>query len=550
MRIAYRWKVLNAFWLAVFLTGCGGGSGSDSGGASVGGQNISDNALKIQVSGLATFASVPNNSATGALDYSATTQKAVRGATIQAIAGTTVLATATTSAQGSYTLTVPANSNFFLRLRAELVNTQGPANWSVAVRDNTAGNALWVVDSVAAAVGSANAERSINAGSGWTATSYTSARAAGPFAILDTVYSGMQLVTSVQSNAQFPALNVYWSPNNIAVRGNLAAGEIGTSFFSTALETSTAGSTVSRFIYILGSQDSDTDEYDSSIVAHEYGHYLESAFAKSNSLGGPHGPLDKLDPTVAFSEGWGNAWSGMVRGSANYADSSGPRQGPGILFSLASVPTDAARGWYREDSTDSSLFRLFTGQGFAPIWSALTGPAKASEDALSTIFSFAAAVRSAGNAAATSALNSLLSAQAIFTGAAADQWGTGETNNGGSPDNLPLYISLTLNTPVQTCLSKANLTGNFPNKLGSVKYYRILLPSSGQRTVRASFSGGRDIDFEVFQKGVLRVDASGTSATSEVANVNLDAGEAVIRVSDFNLATVSASTPCGSLTVN
>ncbi len=545
MRTAYRWKNLSAFGLAFLLAACGG-----AGDVEVGGQNIFNNGVRVQVAGVATFASVPNNSATGGLDYSATTLKAVRGATIQAIAGNTVVATATTSAEGAYALNVPANSNFFLRLRAEMVNTQGAATWNIAVKDNTAGNALWVVDGAASAVGSANTKRSISAGSGWTGTSYTGARSAGPFAILDTIYASMQLITSVQSKAQFPALNVYWSPNNIATRGNLSAGEIGTSFFSTAAETSAAGSLLSRSIYILGRQDSDTDEYDSSIVAHEFGHYLESAFAKSNSLGGPHGPQDKLDPTVAFSEGWGNAWSGMARGNSNYADSSGPRQGPGILFSLGNVPADAERGWYREDSIDSSLFKLFTSQGFAPIWLAMTGSSKASQDALSTVFSFAAAVRSAGDAAVSTALNGFLSAQAIFTGAGADQWGTGETNNGGTANNLPLYIPLALNTAVQTCLNKTNLAGNFPNKLGSVKYYRVALPISGPRTVSASFSGGRDIDFEVFQKGVLRVNATSESSTSEIANVVLDAGEAVIRVSDFNLSSVPARTPCGTLIVN
>lgn len=61
---------------------------------------------------------------------------------------------------------------------------------------------------------------------------------------------------------------------------------------------------------------------------------------------------------------------------------------------------------------------------------------------------------------------------------------------------------------------------------------------------------GRELNRKERPKGVLRVNASGTSATSETANVNLDAGEAVIRVSDFNFATVPAGTPCGTLTVN
>ena len=47
---------------------------------------------------------------------------------------------------------------------------------------------------------------------------------------------------------------------------------------------------------------------------------------------------------------------------------------------------------------------------------------------------------------------------------------------------------------------------------------------------------GRELNRKERPKGVLRVNASGTSATSEIANVNLDAGEAVIRVSDFNFA--------------
>ena len=557
MHTACRLKILFALCTCVLVAACGGGgggsgSGSDAGFTGAGGrsQPLTDNSVKIQVAGIATFDSISNSSTTGGLDYKSLLQKPVRGASIQAISGSTVIATATTSEQGAYTFNVPAGSTFFIRLRAELVNTQGSATWSIAVKDNTAGNALWAVDDVPQSVGTANISRSISAGSGWSGSSYSGARSAGPFAILDTVYAGLQLVTSAQSAALFPPLTIYWSPNNISTRGSLAIGEIGTTFFSTAPQTSTSANGLVRFIYVLGRQDNDTDEYDSAIIAHEFGHYLESAFGKTNSFGGPHGPLDKLDATLAFSEGWGNAWSGMVRDSAIYADSSGFRQASGKVSILSNSPTDAARGWYREDSVDSTLYRFFLAQGFAPIWSALSGPARTSQDALATIFSFAAAVRSAANAAAISTLNTLLAAQAIFSGTGADQWGTGEVNNGGSLENLPLYIPLALNVSVQTCLSKTNLKDAFPNKLGSIKYYRLPLPSGGMRTISANFSGGRDIDLEVFQKGVTRAKAQSTSSTSETATVNLDAGEAVIRISDFNLAQVPASTPCATLVVN
>lgn len=552
MHIASHLRTLFAACAGLLVAACGGGGGGgETAGFSGGsGQPLIDSSASIQVAGVATFESVPVSSTTGALEYSLSLQKPIRGASIQAISGSTVIATAATSELGAYTLNVPANSTFFLRLRAELVNTQGSATWNIAVKDNTAGDALWAVDTGPITVGGANLVRSISAGSGWSGSRYTGARSAGPFAILDTVYAGLKLVTSVQGAAPFPPLTFYWSPNNISTRGSLAAGEIGTTFFSTTPQMSTSGNGLLRFIYVLGRQDNDTDEYDSSIIAHEFGHYLESAFGKSNSLGGPHGPFDKLDATVAFSEGWGNAWSGMSRGDPAYADSAGSGQSRGTAFSLLNSPTDAARGWFREDSIDSSLFRFFTAQGFAPVWSAFAGPARASQDALATVFSFAAAVRSAGNAATASTLNSLLSAQAIFAGAGADQWGTGEVNSGGSAGNLPLYSPLALNATVQTCLAKSNLTDAFPNKLGSVKYYRLTLPSSGLRTFSANFSGGRNIDFEVFQKGVTRIKAQSDSATTEAATVNLDAGEAVIRVSDFNLAAVPSTTPCATLVVN
>jgi hypothetical protein len=502
----------------------------------------------VVVSGVATFASVPNNTATGALNYNAVSNKPARGITVQAVSGTTLLATTSSSDQGTYSFTLPANTPYFVRMRAELVRTGGPANWNVVVKDNTNSDALWVVDSAVASSGAVNSVRSINAGSGWNGTSYSGARAAGPFAILDTVYSGMRLVTSAQTNAQFPSLTMYWSPNNTTARGSLVIGEIGTSFFT----TQTVGANVSRLIYILGKEGNDTDEYDSSVVAHEYGHYLQSAFSTNHSLGGGHSAFNKVDMTLAFSEGWGNAWSSMARSNSVYNDSFGVQQGRGVAYDLARTPVDSGTGWYREDSVDSSLYALFANQGFAPIWTALTGPMKTSQDAMATIFSFADAVRSAGNSAVTTALNSLLNAQRIFAGSGANQWGFGEANNGGTASNLPIYSSLTLGVSAQTCLTNANITDTSVNKLGAVKYLRINLPQAGSRTVTATFPNGRDIDLEIYQNRVLIAVGDSDALTSESAPVNFNAGEAVIRVYDFKTTVPGASptTICTTISVN
>lgn len=562
MHLASRLLAATALCAAVgLLTACGGGGGSGATAAapapSAGSIPVPSTppapappavpvvGASVQVTGIATFASVPNHPVTGALDYNAVSHKPVRGATLQAVSGSTVLATTSSSEQGTYAFTLQANTPFFVRMRAELVNTAGPANWSVAVKDNTAGNALWVVDGPTASSGAANSVRSVHAGSGWDGTAYSAARAAGPFAILDTVYTSMQLVRSVQPTAQFPFVTVYWSPNNSTANGELVKGEISTSFF----QATAVGAEVSRSIYILGKANNDTDEYDNAVIAHEYGHYLQSAFSTNHSIGGGHNALQKLDMTLAFSEGWGNAWSSMARNSSVYTDSFGVQQGNGSApYDLTQAPADNEVGWYREDSIDSSLYSLFVSQGFAPIWTALTGPMKNSQNAVATIFSFADALRSAGNAAATNALNTLLQAQNIFTGTGANQWGFGETLSGGDANNLPIYRSLSLGVPTQVCFSNANMTDSAANKLGAVRYFRMTLPTAGLRSITANFSAGRDVDFDVFQNAELLASALSPDPVSEVVYIQLAAGEAVVRV--YDAVTSAPPATCATLTVN
>jgi hypothetical protein len=561
-------KAVAVLAIAVVLQACGGGGGGVATIAPVtpggGGVNaptpttvVSGSTATVVLTGVASYASVPNNTATAALNYAGTVNKPIRGATVQAISGTTVLASAVTSDTGSYTLSVPGNTLVSIRVRAELIKTSAGPTWNVAVLDNTNSGALWVVESAPTTTGSADSTRSFVAGSGWnTATQLYNAnsRAAAPFAILDTIYTSMKLVTTVQPAAVFPALAVFWSPNNKPTNGNVALGEIGTSYF-------TQNSLGDRAMYILGDEGVDTDEYDSSVIAHEYGHYLQSAFSTAHSTGGAHSSNNKLDMTLAFSEAWGNSFSSMARNSPIYADSALTGQASGFTMNLGSAPVDANRGWYREDSIGSVLYGLFAGQGavtaqgFAPIWTALTGPMKTTQNALASIFSFTEAVTGAGNATVNTALNTLRTAQNIN---GTDQWGATETiNNGGNAGNLPIYNTISaVGTPVQTCFITANLGASTSiNKLGAVKYYRHTLSAAnaGTHTITANFAAGRDIDFEVFQNRVLVASATGISlatTTSESASAALVAGEVIIRVRDYDTATPPVAPNCATITIN
>ena len=253
--------------------------------------------------------------------------------------------------------------------------------------------------------------------------------------------------------------------------------------------------------------------------------------------------------TVAFSEGWGNAWAAISRSDRYYSDSYGVSQGSGFAYRVDLAATDIERGWYREDSVDASLVLLSAQHGFAPIWAALTGPMKTTQSALASIFSFADAIRSAGNASVTTTLDTLLAAQNISTGAGTSQWGTSEVNDGGETANLPVYTTLAFNTATPVCFSATHVTDGTANKLGSTRYFRINLTAAqaGLRTVTATFGTGRDVDFEVFQNRRRLLNQATGAALTETATLSLQAGEVVIRALDY---VTTPSSSCATIEIS
>lgn len=557
MRNKSRWAALAATTaLALSLAACGGGGGGGAVGPSAVQPCASVGTGTMVVSGVARFEFVTYKSASDAgLNYANVTTKPMRGVTLQAVCGSTVLATAVASDTGAYSMTVPKNTAVSIKALAQMVKTTGPANWNVEVRDNTDGNALWAVQNTAVNTATATSVvRDLTAPLGWTGAAYDSAqRASGPFAILDSIASGMALVTGAAPNTQFPLLSVYWSPNNRPTAGppNASLGELPSSFF-------TQGGTLAvpiRSIYVMGKDGVDTDEFDSGVVTHEYGHYLQSVFSQNHSVGGAHAINDKLDMSLAYGEGWGYAFSSLARNDPNNPDSRGQQQAKGFVITTGTAPTKN-QGWYNESSVQYAIYRLGVEQGFASVWAAFSGPMSglgaAGQKSLNTIFSFAAAVRSTANAAVVTAMNTLLTGQSIFTGPAANEWGTGETNDGGNLANLPLYASLTATITPLCFTNDSSPPNDANNKLGEVRYLRFIASGSGNRTINvtSNLGSGHDIDLEVFKNGVYQGEATSNSATSESFTVNVVTGDnVVVRAIDFNIITASAAT-CANVSVN
>ena len=165
---------------------------------------------QITVSGLVQFQEVPHGAGGFGLDYASTLPLPVRIATVEAIDAaddTTVLATTKTDVSGNYSLNIDSNTNAFIRVRAENIETAGPPTWDVRVVDNTNSNALYTM--VGADFNSGVVDRpneDLLALSGWDGASYSGTRVAAPFAVLDATYMALQLVLSADATAVFPPL--------------------------------------------------------------------------------------------------------------------------------------------------------------------------------------------------------------------------------------------------------------------------------------------------------------------------------------------------------
>lgn len=514
---------------SLVLGACGGGGGGDSA-APTAPTAPAPSATLLSLRGVATYDHVPN--VTGALVYGATTQRPIRGASVDIVDGAgAVVASTRTDANGAYGVQVPAGSTVSVRVKAQMVQTTGSATWDVSVRDNTQGNALYTLETPAVQVNTDAVVRNVTAPSGWTGSGYGGTRAAGPFAILDTIYTTQAKVLSVAPSTAFPPLRVYWSVNNVGANGDIAQGAIG----STAFVTNAAGSA----IYLVGRENVDTEEYDAPVIAHEWGHYYQTSFSRDDSPGGSHSIADLLDRRLAFSEGWGNAWSGIALDRADYTDSYGPGQQDGARVVL-STPTTPNHGWFSEDSIQSIFWNLNRQVGFKPIHDAFTGAFRRGA-AVTSIHSFAAAF---GTASPTGApvLAGLLGGQGI-SASTGDPFGTGESNNGGIASALPLYLGATVGINTQVCV---NYQAGTVNRLGNYAYLRFTAPTARRYVIGVNGGTGTDPDLAVWGAGVGLVSTARAAGVADSVSTNLPAGDVVVSLRDYNNSTAS---PCFNVTI-
>jgi hypothetical protein len=266
-----------------------------------------------------------------------------------------VLSVSATDDQGRFTVAVPNSSNLIVQVISRI------RAYPLQVEDNTNLNAWYpiqaIIDGTAA-----------NSG----LLLYDKNRPSGAFNILEVVQRANDLLKSADPTLQPTPVTIFWSVNNTKTGvGNPAKGLIGTSEFNLANNTA----------YILGDRNTDSDEYDDAVIAHEYAHMLAAKYSRDDSPGGPHSLGDMLDPRLAWSEGWANFFSSAVRNDPVWRDSMGPTGALGLRYDLSdsSSTGDPNKGYYSEASVDTLLWALEAGLDsdgvrypFSSIWKAFT----------------------------------------------------------------------------------------------------------------------------------------------------------------------------------
>ena len=236
-----------------------------------------------------------------------------------------------TDRYGAFHALVPVDAGYAVRVRSR------SARSDVVVANNTAGGGTYAVS------------EDIPPDRPPVLIAQDAGRVSGAFNILEVIRQGNALLGGLDAGLRPPELTIFWSPANTRVLGNVEAGQIGGTFFDA--DTGTA--------FVLGDRALDSDEFDDAVILHEYAHLLASRFSRDDSRGGPHVLGDVLDPRVAWSEGWANFFSGLVREDPIYRDSTGTDGEEILEFDLEqNVPVVDAPGYWSEFSVHSILWDL------------------------------------------------------------------------------------------------------------------------------------------------------------------------------------------------
>ena len=482
-----------------------------------------------KITGTITYDRVPvkvDYANAAALDYDNTYRETSKYIVVKALNKEgQVVAETTTNNKGQYKLYVPENTDIKIRAYARMLKKDV---WDVVVVDNTNLKSMYVIEGNYHNSGTQSNERDLHASSGWDGQSYSATRSAAPFAILDSISTIMQKAVQADEEISFPQLTINWSTNNVSAGGDPSFGQIGTSSY-----TADNGE-----MWILGDANADTDEYDDHIIIHEWAHFFEDQFSRSDSIGGGHSAGDALDIRVAFGEGFGNAMSAIATDDPIYFDTSGYNQSSGWSMNVESGHAENP-GWFSEASIQRILYDLYDDNndgldtislGFAPLYNTMI-KGQRNTKAFTSIFTFINALKSE-NSSDVRGIDQVVSSESINI--IHDAYGSNISNRANGVFTVPLYRTLPIGRGVTQC--NKNTYGVY-NKLRNRTFMRVNIPQSGVYTFAAQPYGASygDPDIVLYNTS-YPYDIKGMSPlegqNSDAFAIELDKGDYMLEAYD------------------
>lgn len=495
-------------------------------------QAVVVNPVANSVKGQVTFER-PAINANGALSYSRIMELAARGVLVQLLDadnGNIELASTATDASGIYTFSgVQPGRRVIVRVSTQIARNRAAGStgprYNIMLRDNTRSGTekpLYTMETVSFTTQAGGNVLPLKATLGFNSKGQqTGSRISAPYAILDVVYNAVSKIVETNRNVTLKDVNIYWSANNLKEENTSVeekmAGKIGTSHFEE--------SAAYPGVFVLGQVNMDTDEFDSGVVGHEFGHYLQEAASYSDSPGWNHEDKDYKDPSLAYGEGFGTAIGGLLSKSYFYSDpqcldgtkdctnlytdSELENQAVGSVTDLNNLPkVGNPNGFYSEISVGYLLYKLGKDYGFTPFWKTLSAMAQGYESA--TVFNFLNQYVGQQSSVSRAQLQTIANVANIKTtdplgilppGTPADA-AIGSTASGGASDLETIYFSPTLTAPIGNdpqkltaspppfCMN-ANLKGaTLVNGLGVSRRFKVLAPYTGSMGVKLQDPNG------------------------------------------------------------
>ena len=249
----------------------------------------SDNLPSQLISGQAFYQKIDLTDA--GLDLSHPVMLPIRNARVEVVdrSAQSIVAVSETDGRGQFRIPLPLEPDLTVRVISRLRST------NLRVADNTNGNALYSISL------DVDAREPLG-----KLLLVDNSRVSGAFNILEMLQRGNETIRLADPKAVPPPVSIFWSTRNTPRTGNVRDGLVGTTFFNFINNTA----------FVLGDRNVDSDEFDDSVIVHEYAHMLAARFSRDDSPGHFHGIGDMLDPRVAWSKGWRTSFPGpfaMIR---------------------------------------------------------------------------------------------------------------------------------------------------------------------------------------------------------------------------------------------